>query len=68
MPECWLEGARHVKVEPLKLMGGVIGPYHCSVEKREADAEQVEQLVREALSRRGWTEAKTGKRRKTDAL
>ncbi len=61
----WFLGDKHFKEELLAQMHEKRGD-HYGPELREADLAHAERLLQEELSRRGWTEAELGRRRKGD--
>ena len=60
----WFFGEKALKKELLGQMSKRLGPEHYGEERQESQAEQAEELVKEELRRRRWTEATLGERKK----
>ena len=60
----WFFGDKALKKELLGQMSKRLGPEHYGEERQESQAEKAEQVVKEELRRRRWTEATLGERKK----
>ena len=60
----WFFGEKALKQELLGQMTKRLGPEHYGEERQESQIEQAEELVKEELRRRRWTEATLGERKK----
>ena len=60
----WFFGEKALKKELLGQMSKRLGPEHYGEERQESQAEQAEEMVKEELRRRRWTEATLGERKK----
>ena len=60
----WFFGEKALKKELLGQMSKRLGPEHYGEERQESQAEKAEQVVKEELRRRRWTEATLGERKK----
>ena len=60
----WFFGAKALKQELLGQMSQRLGPEHYGQERQESQMVQAEQVVKEELRRRRWTEATLGERKK----
>ena len=60
----WFFGEKALKKELLGQMSKRLGPEYYGEERQESQAEQAEELVKEELRRRRWTEATLGERKK----
>ena len=60
----WFLGEKALKPELLGQMSKRLGPEHYGEERQESQAEKAEQVVKEELRRRRWTEETLGERKK----
>jgi REP element-mobilizing transposase RayT len=60
----WFFGEKALKQELLGQMSQRLGPEHYGAERQESQVEQAEQVVKEELRQRRWTEATLGERKK----